>query len=352
MKIGILAGLKPLTKKKGNIYGISKIISEENEVYLVGYDPNTQKEIEKDLKFRNYTKIKPKNIFLRILRHKINLSRFCKKEKPDILMNIYREEFEGVITVIVAKKFGIKSIVRFAGNPFEAYKHKKTFFNKLGTYILTNIIAKHFLKKATKIITMSEETKINLIKQGFNKKKIEIVMQPMKINIPKANKNLKGLSKTKKNVLFVGNFTKGKGFQSIINILENKTIQQKYNFVFIGADKDNYSKTINKYKNTSILGRLDQEKVFEYMASSDIFLFPSYFEGFPKAVTEAYLCGCPIIARDIVNIDRLAQYTFKTDKELLNIMLNKKIKKAKNNLPEEFTYNYVREKYKQLVREI
>jgi glycosyltransferase involved in cell wall biosynthesis len=39
--------------------------------------------------------------------------------------------------------------------------------------------------------------------------------------------------------------------------------------------------------------------IFELMATANVFVSPSFFEGHPNAVLEAAACGCPIVASDI-----------------------------------------------------
>ena len=47
------------------------------------------------------------------------------------------------------------------------------------------------------------------------------------------------------------------------------------------------------------VGEVPWEKVPEYMAAADLFLFPSKFEGMPNAVLEAMAAGLPVVASDI-----------------------------------------------------
>lgn len=49
--------------------------------------------------------------------------------------------------------------------------------------------------------------------------------------------------------------------------------------------------------NVRLLGLLDAEKLRDDYRRSDIFLFPSAWEGSPKVILEAAACGLPVIAR-------------------------------------------------------
>ena len=84
-----------------------------------------------------------------------------------------------------------------------------------------------------------------------------------------------------------------------------------------------------------------------------MFFFPSYFEGFPKVVTEAYGCGCPIVGRNIVNIDRLADRVFDNDEQALKILLEKDFKRKKKIVwPKEFDEKLIKKQYIDLIEEL
>lgn len=72
----------------------------------------------------------------------------------------------------------------------------------------------------------------------------------------------------------------GSGSESIINDIKNKVIDYKIddNVIFVGMDKD----------------------IKPYLTKSDIFIFPSLYEGFGNVLIEAQYMGLPIIASNIL----------------------------------------------------
>jgi glycosyltransferase involved in cell wall biosynthesis len=76
--------------------------------------------------------------------------------------------------------------------------------------------------------------------------------------------------------------------------------------------------------NVSLLGLLDSETLRQHYQSSDIFLFPSTWEGSPKVMLEAAACGLPVIARKNYEpetvIDGVTGYLARSDSELFTRM--------------------------------
>lgn len=54
-------------------------------------------------------------------------------------------------------------------------------------------------------------------------------------------------------------------------------------------------------------GNLSHDEVMERLSQSHVFVFPTLYEGFPKALLEAMACGLPIIASPVSVIPRLLE---------------------------------------------
>lgn len=104
---------------------------------------------------------------------------------------------------------------------------------------------------------------------------------------------------------FVGRIAKEKGIQELIEAFEALSSEQTgLHLLLIGPmEKENgpiSESTLEKirtHKNISAPGRADD--VRPYLNASDIFVFPSYREGFPNVLMQAGAMGLPCIASDI-----------------------------------------------------
>lgn len=95
--------------------------------------------------------------------------------------------------------------------------------------------------------------------------------------------------------VFVGHVRETKGVREIY-----KAAKQLPNvkFTLIGPVSKEIQK-MEKLPNIVLIGEQKIEKIFEYYQRADVYLFPSYTEGFSLSLVEAMACGLPCIATDV-----------------------------------------------------
>lgn len=177
-------------------------------------------------------------------------------------------------------------------------------------------------------------------------------------------------------ITFAARLLKNKGIHEFFDVA--KIIKDEYpavRFVVIGElDPDNplsiTDVELECWKKLDVVDFLGfKTDIQNFLAQSDIFVFPSYYgEGVPKVLLEAAACGCPIVTtdhpgcRDAV-IDGvtglLVPIKDKTAlaKAIKKLMRSKILRKkfsiaARNYAEEEFDVKYVVEKHLDIYKEI
>ena len=169
--------------------------------------------------------------------------------------------------------------------------------------INNNIIQKFFLKRICKkvnlVMTLNIDS-LNYIKEmGIINYKIfpNFIDDDFLISAPK--KINEKISK----VVYVGHVSIEKGVQEIFWTAERfKDIQ----FILLGSIHHGID-TVRIPNNVQLLGNKKHEEIIHYLDLADVFIFPSYSEGFSLALLEAMSRGLPIIATDVGNNKELLE---------------------------------------------
>lgn len=155
-------------------------------------------------------------------------------------------------------------------------------------------------------------------------------------------------------ICFVGRVVPSKGIYELIKAAESfKNIE----FHIIGpVDKEIENRILRN--NVKIWGPQSNRWVIDFLKTTDIYILPSYSEGFPLGVLEAMSCGIPIIATNVGSIDDMIgqsggilirQGSYEDIIKAIHAMENKKVREKMaeynlNKIKEEYVIEVVMEK--------
>ncbi len=172
------------------------------------------------------------------------------------------------------------------------------------------------LKKACKIITVSENTKKDILERfKVNPDKIEVIYNAVgKEFIKKDKKNITYLykkfdiPKDKKILMYVGNLKPHKNLERLLEAYSKIVEKDKTCLVLVGKAFSNYNILKEKEKSLSIdknvihTGIVNQKELVDLYNLADLFVFPSLYEGFGIPVIEALACETPVICSNTSSI--------------------------------------------------
>ena len=225
----------------------------------------------------------------------------CKKHLIDIYHGLSNE-----LPVEFVKNPNIKWVVTIHDIAFLYYKTDYSFFDR---FIHFQKI-RYSCQKADVVIAVSEYTKIDICKK-FNlpPEKIEVVYQTVNDSFKKTYTkvdfqqvvNLYQIPN--QYFLSVGSITARKNLLSALKAWKSLPIEYQWPFLIIGKPNLKYFKLIKEeldlfkeiYSNKIMFRNVANEHLPIVYQNAEVFIYPSYFEGFGIPVLEALYSGIPVI---------------------------------------------------------
>jgi glycosyltransferase involved in cell wall biosynthesis len=159
---------------------------------------------------------------------------------------------------------------------------------------LANFITKLAITKAKRVVSISHELRDFALRWGASPSKVAIIYHGVDSNVFKPMRVKKQFPKI---ALFVGGLSIRKG---IFVLLEAAKHLEDIHFFIIGPKSDNIKTSIPK--NVHYLGIVKDGTMPNYYNMSDIVVLPSFVEGSPDTILEAFACCKPVIASKIAEM--------------------------------------------------
>lgn len=217
-----------------------------------------------------------------------DLSRGIKQFKPDIVHLNSNCSGRGIFRDYVC---GL--IIQLHKIPFVVHCHCNISTQLGGRKSSIACFAK-LVRKAKRVLVLNSSSK-DFVSQ-FVGNRACIIPNYIDSSLPVKHKNIK---EHIEQVLFVGHIKKTKG---VMEILEVAKTNPDIKFVLAGPLTDDFNQEeilLKAAGNLELTGSVSGEEIKEYLDRSDVFLFPSYTEGFSLALLEAMARGLPIISTDV-----------------------------------------------------
>lgn len=204
----------------------------------------------------------------------------------------------GPLGMWISNKFEIPNLLSIHGGDIydpskKSSPHRKLYLRKTVEKVLND---------SSYVIAQSSNTRENALKYYDIKKNIHIIPlahQPFEFDHVK-REDL-GLNEGLFYTISVGRLVKRKGFDFLIKGIAQTPANVHALIIGEGPEKENLeslARQLNIQNRIHFLGFVSEEKKFQYLQNSDIYVLSSVHEGFGIALQEAMQVGLPIVSTD------------------------------------------------------
>ncbi|MAC82523.1 MAG: glycoside hydrolase [Arcobacter sp.] len=109
-------------------------------------------------------------------------------------------------------------------------------------------------------------------------------------------------------VVYIGKICNYKGVPNLLNAIDKTDNYKNIELNLVGHGNVEESDIIiqsikNRKTEVNYLGAISQDKLAEFLRTTDIFILPSFFEGLPLVVIESLASGAKVICTDLPGLD-------------------------------------------------
>ena len=210
--------------------------------------------------------------------------------------------FKDLYVLKMARRRGVKSCIHF-------------HFGRIPDLLTSNNWEGKMIRKvcntADTVIVIDQKSYDALIKLGY--KNVHYLPNPLSMPIIKQIEATKGSVERQVNkVLYVGHVIPSKGVYELVEGCKRVDDIELHIVGTIDESVRNDLTTIAAIKGNGdwlkIRGGMSHEDVISEMLSSNVFVLPSYTEGFPNVILEAMACGCAIASTPVGAVPEMLNF--------------------------------------------
>ncbi len=182
---------------------------------------------------------------------------------------------------------------------------------KRARYNITDMSILRFCLKVSKYVITISKAISDFLKEKFPEYSNKLVVIPNGVGNEFFNLYEKR-DKTKQYcnyITFIGNLTKNKGIDTIIQALaKTKNPNTKLRIIGGGSELNHLKNLANQYglaPKVEFTGQVSHDHIPEYLKKAKTLVLASYSEGMPNVVLEAMAAGVPVVASNIDGVKEL-----------------------------------------------
>jgi glycosyltransferase involved in cell wall biosynthesis len=161
-------------------------------------------------------------------------------------------------------------------------------------------------KEASQIRAQGIKAPVVVVPNGLD---VDDFSRPERLDVSIQTPWISGLAKKRRRVLFLGRIHPKKGLDLLLSAWAGLGgLQKNWELVIAGPDEKGHLNEIKKLAgglgledSIHFTGPVTGEVKNALLYSADLFVLPSYSEGFPMSLLEAMACGVPVVATRACN---------------------------------------------------
>lgn len=274
-----------------NIMFYNREIGNEIDIVPVSFDRHTHIEEYTAGGFRRYC-----SGIKEVGKCVINAIRKLKTEKPDVVHICTSGSIAFIKDIILtraAHRRGAKSIVHLHFGRVPSIVEEKGFEYKL---------LRKLLDIADTVVVIDGKSYQTL--RGLHYQNIAYIPNPISNSFLHEAEKLKDYTTRKaKTAVFVGHVVPTKG---VFELVEGCCKVPDVSLRIVGKCTEEMEKRLRSLSQErengiwlTVVGEIPHREVIKELLQADIFIFPSYTEGFPNVILEAMVCGCAIASSNV-----------------------------------------------------
>lgn len=272
-----------------NVLDYYRTLNDAPEIELVSFDRKDKNKYESEISFlyrvtsgiKDY--IKPvRNTIKQLKTRKFDIVHLCTSASMSL--------FKDLVVVKMARKYGARPIVHLHFGRVPEVAAKNNWEWKL---------LKRIARLASDVITMDTKSYQTLKEAGLTN--AHYLPNPLSQSIIRQVESLKdSISREKNKACFVGTMLATKGIFELVEACRDFP-GLKLNVIGKASPeiKSEMKRLAGDYQSMVFLDEIEHDRVIREMLSSELFILPSYTEGFPNVILESMACGCAIVTTPV-----------------------------------------------------